>query len=196
MVHRWICAVLVGFAWDALACAAAEDTDYQIAGVDSALLAEALEARRRHVGDVIRERFVSIIDYRQPSGDPRYFLVDLEAGTADALLVAHGRGSDLDHDGYADQFSNVHGSKMSSLGSFVTGETYYGRHGLSLRLSGLEAQNDQARARAIVIHGADYVSTERQILGRSWGCPALSRAEAQRVIPLIAGGTFVYVLGP
>ena len=84
---------------------------------------------------------------------------------------------------------------MTSLGAFVTGRTYYGAHGLSLKLKGLSPQNDRAEERLIVIHGADYVSPARNVLGRSWGCPALERAVAERIIPLIKGGSFLYVVG-
>lgn len=175
--------------------AAAEKTR-PIDGIDPALLAEALEARDRHSGHVREARFITIIDYRKPSGEARFHLVDLHARNAEHLPVAHGMGSDVDHDGLAERFSNTPGSKMSSLGAFVTGATYHGRHGLSLRLHGLEPRNDQAEARAIVIHGADYVEPGRARLGRSWGCPALSQQAAARIIPILAGGSFVYVMGP
>ena len=71
------------------------------------------------------------------------------------------------------------GSKMTSLGTYVTAETYYGKHGLSLRLDGLDKENSRARERAIVIHGADYVTPDRTKMGRSWGCPALERKVAE-----------------
>ena len=145
--------------------------------------------------EVSVQRYVSIIDYRKPSSSPRYYLVDTQDMSAQAFLVAHGQGSDPNHDGYADRFSNIPDSKMSSLGAFVTLDPYYGAHGLSLRLKGLERRNDRAQQRLIVIHGADYVSSDRKRLGRSWGCPALAPDVAQRVIPLIKGGTFLYVVG-
>ncbi|MEL6725580.1 MAG: murein L,D-transpeptidase catalytic domain family protein [Pseudomonadota bacterium] len=179
-----------------LALDARSDAVPQIDGIASDLLTAALKSRTQFQQAVTDNRLMTIIDYRQPSGEPRFYLVDLQQETTEVLLVAHGRGSDPDHDGYADTFSNTPESKMSSLGAFVTGETYYGRHGLSLRLHGLEPQNDLAEARAIVIHGADYVSANRAILGRSWGCPALSQTQAKRIIPRIEGGTFVYVVGP
>jgi hypothetical protein len=109
-------------------------------------------------------------------------------------LVAHGRatGDDL-----ARSFSNRPGSLQSSLGTFLTGSVYHGRHGLSLRLRGLDpGVNDRAEARAIVIHGAPYVSAEAVAqlgrLGRSQGCPALSPTAAPRVIQLIRDGTIVF----
>ncbi len=166
-----------------------------IQNMNATLLNRALEARDAHASDIHNDRYMVVIDYRKPSSVPRFFLVDLQEETVENMLVAHGKGSDPDHDGMADKFSNTPDSKMTSLGSFVTGPTYYGRHGLSLRLIGLEKRNDKAEARAIVIHGAEYVDRGRKKLGRSWGCPALSNADAQRVIPLIKDGVFVYAVG-
>lgn len=160
-----------------------------------ALLEEALAAKADAVSEIRNDRYISVIDYRAASNVPRYFLIDTQDMSAEAFLVAHGKGSDPDHDGMADQFSNIEGSKMTSLGAFVTGATYYGQHGLSLKLKGLSPQNDLAEQRLIVIHGADYVSEGRAILGRSWGCPALQRDVAERIIPLIKGGTFIYAVG-
>ncbi|MEO1306080.1 MAG: murein L,D-transpeptidase catalytic domain family protein, partial [Pseudomonadota bacterium] len=131
----------------------------------------------------------------RPRGALRYFLVDTTDMSTETFLVAHGKGSDPDHDGMADRFSNIEGSKMTSLGAYVTGQTYYGMHGLSLKLKGLSPQNDRAEDRLIVIHGADYVSSDRPILGRSWGCPALERDIAERIIPLIKDGSFLYIVG-
>ena len=157
---------------------------------------EAMAAQQKYADEIGNDDYMVVIDYRRHSGEPRFFLVDMESGSAEAYLVSHGRNSDKDHDGIADAFSNVSGSKMSSLGTFVTAETYYGKHGLSLRMDGLERQNDAARARAIVIHGADYVTPKRTRMGRSWGCPALEQAVAQELIPKIADGVLVYTRGP
>jgi len=159
------------------------------------LLTEALAAKASAKSEILNDRYFTVIDYRVPSSVPRFFLIDTADMTAEALLVAHGRGSDPDYDGMADQFSNIEGSKMTSLGAFVTGKTYYGAHGLSLKLKGLRPQNDRAEERLIVIHGADYVNKDRAVLGRSWGCSALERDVAERIIPIIKGGTFLYVVG-
>ncbi len=159
------------------------------------LLDEALDSRDQHAGDVDNWRWVVIIDYHKPSSDERFFLVDTEAGTVETFLVAHGAGSDTNHDQYAEQFSNIPGSRMTSLGAYVTGQTYYGKHGLSLRLHGLERTNHKALERAIVMHGADYVAPGRK-LGRSWGCPAVERRHAERLISTIKHGAFFYVIGP
>ena len=163
--------------------------------VGDALLQEALIAKADAASEIANDRYFSVIDYRAPSNVARYFLIDTHDMSAEALLVSHGRGSDPDYDGMADRFSNIEGSNMSSLGAFVTGKTYYGQHGLSLKLKGLSPQNDLAEQRLIVIHGADYVHADRAVLGRSWGCPALERVVAERVIPLIKGGSFLYVVG-
>ncbi|MEM9179667.1 MAG: murein L,D-transpeptidase catalytic domain family protein [Pseudomonadota bacterium] len=160
-----------------------------------ALLREAMAAKADAKSEIGNDRYISVIDYRAPSNVPRYFLIDTSDMSAESFLVAHGRGSDPDYDGMADRFSNIEGSKMTSLGAFVTGKTYYGAHGLSLKLKGLSPQNNLAEKRLIVIHGADYVHAERKILGRSWGCPALERDVAERIIPLIKGGSFLYVVG-
>ena len=109
-------------------------------------------------------------------------------------LVAHGAGSGAK---FATQFSNVDASRQTSLGLFVTGGTYEGGNGYSLKLKGLEEGiNDRAEERHIVMHGAWYVSADhaRQygMLGRSWGCPALPQAEAKPVIDTIKGGSFVF----
>ena len=113
-------------------------------------------------------------------------------------LVAHGRESG---EVRAKRFSNEVGSRQSSLGLFRTAETYYGRHGYSLRLDGLEPGiNDRARERAIVMHGADYV-TEEVVdyfgrVGRSWGCPAVDPAVHRALIDEIRGGTAVFAWYP
>lgn len=191
-MSRWIRVALCLIALPASFAAA--KTAHDVMGDD--LWTEALAAHERYADEAVRDDEMVVIDYSLPSGEPRFYLVDLKAGTADAYLVSHGRGSDPDHDGIADTFSNVPGSKMSSLGTFVTAETYYGKHGLSLRLDGLENRNSAARERAIVIHGADYVTPARAKMGRSWGCPALERKVAERLIPKIANGVLVYTRGP
>jgi len=142
---------------------------------------------------------VTLIDYSLPSTERRLWVMDVQRG---ALLfhelVAHGK---LSGDDVATMFSNRPGSQQSSLGSFVTGETYAGRHGLSLRLRGLDpGLNDNAEEREIVVHGAPYVNQDvvRALgrLGRSLGCPAVRPEVASRIIQTIKDGTFVFAYYP
>ncbi|MEM5516920.1 murein L,D-transpeptidase catalytic domain family protein [Henriciella sp. AS95] len=172
---------------------ASAKTADQAMGTD--LWGEALAAKAAHQDRVKNDDMMIVIDYSKHSSEPRFFLIDMKTMQAEAFLVSHGRNSDKNHDGIADAFSNISGSKMTSLGTYVTAETYYGKHGLSLRLDGLDRENSRARERAIVIHGADYVTPTRAKMGRSWGCPALERDVAERLIPAIADGVLIYVRG-
>lgn len=139
--------------------------------------------------------FLAVIDYSLPSTRPRMWVIDVR--TREIVfeeLVAHGRNSGED---MATSFSNVVGSKQSSLGVFRADETYVGRHGYSLRLTGLEpGLNDRARERAIVIHGADYVGGDfvagHGRLGRSWGCPAVRPAVSRPIIDRLKNGGAVF----
>lgn len=184
------CALCAG--WEARAD---DDAGALASIVPAGLLGDALTARAYFLDQVRDLRRVTIIDYRRPSNERRMFMVDLESGTAEALLVAHGKGSDPDNDGWADQFSDILGSKMSSLGAYVTGEAYEGRHGVAVRLHGLEPSNLHAYERAIVIHGADYVDPSLEQMGRSWGCPAVEQRLATHVVESIADGTFLFIIG-
>jgi L,D-transpeptidase-like protein len=142
---------------------------------------------------------LTIIDYTLPSTARRLWVIDVAARrVVFNELVAHGAKSG---EIYAASFSNEPGSRRSSLGLFRTEDTYVGEHGESLRLSGLEpGVNDRAMERAIVMHGAPYVSptviAARGELGRSWGCPALERGVDRRVIERIKGGTALFAYYP
>ncbi len=134
---------------------------------------------------------LTVIDYRLPSTEPRLWVLDADGQVLFAERVAHGQGSGVE---VASAFSDQDGSHQSSLGLFVTGETYSGKHGYSLRLDGLEpGWNGRARERAIVVHGADYATEdfvrEHGRLGRSWGCPAVRPEISRPLIDSIAGGT-------
>lgn len=160
----------------------------------------ALEGYERIIaeGEIVPGSLLTIVDYRLPSTERRLFVYDPgQDMVLRTSLVAHGRNSGQN---LATRFGNEPDSKMSSLGFFVTGETYVGRHGYSLRLRGLEPGfNDKAMDRYIVIHGADYVSDEfgerHGRLGRSWGCPALPVESAREIIDLIKDGTCLFVFG-
>jgi hypothetical protein len=154
-------------------------------------------ARRQGLLDGFRH--LAVIDYSLPSTKPRLWVFDVARGKLlFQELVAHGRNTG---EQVAERFSNVEGSKMSSLGLFQTAETYYGSNGYSLRLRGLDAGfNDNALARAIVMHGAPYVSeaiVERVgRIGRSWGCPAVRQEVARTVIDTLKGGALIFAYYP
>lgn len=170
------------------------------AGLSPKALAAALDAvscaRGRGVsGTPGRDDVLTVIDYSLPSTQPRLWVLDLaRRKVLFHELVAHGAGSG---DIYATHFSNVNDSRSTSLGLFLTADTYEGGNGYSLKLKGLDAGvNDLAEARHIVMHGAWYVSPEHAQqfgrLGRSWGCPALPQADAKSVIDTVKGGSFVF----
>lgn len=142
---------------------------------------------------------LAVIDYSKPSTAKRMWVFDLRD---DRLLyaehVAHGQGTG---ENYARNFSNREGSHATSLGLFRTAETYHGGNGYSLRMDGLDPGfNDQARARAIVMHGAPYVdpaaAQARGRLGRSHGCPAVRSQVAREMIDSLKGGQFVFSYYP
>jgi hypothetical protein len=173
----------------------------QIPRSSHAALAASLQAWRRAVaaGAAMRSDVLTVIDYTRPSNEPRLFVIDVRRSRVRfAELVAHGRDSGGNA---AERFSNAEGSHMSSLGVFRAADAYRGEHGLSLHLDGLEPGfNDHARDRAIVIHGARYVSAEAVAalgrLGRSWGCPAVRPSFAKRLIDTIKDGSLIVAYYP
>ena len=142
---------------------------------------------------------LTVIDYSKPSTERRLWVFDLKAKElVYEELVAHGQGSGAN---MATKFSNENESHQTSLGLFVTRDTYVGKNGYSLRLDGLDrGVNDRARERAIVMHGAPYVSDAfvkaNGRLGRSWGCPAVSDAVAKKLIDVVKGGGLVFSYYP
>ncbi|MEN0057336.1 MAG: murein L,D-transpeptidase catalytic domain family protein [Bdellovibrio sp.] len=140
------------------------------------------------------QKYVSVINFGQSSKEKRFYIINMETGAVWSLHVAHGKGSDANHDGWADVFSNISGSNASSIGVYRAAETYYGSHGLSLRLDGLSTTNSKARSRAIVIHGASYVQEANVIQGRSWGCPAVSMDNIASVVNYLKGGSMIYAV--
>jgi len=156
------------------------------------LKASALEyylANRDKIGNL---RYIGVLDFSRHSSVARFYIADVETGGVKAVHVAHGSGSDPDHDGFADIFSNKNNSNASSLGFYLTGEIYTGKHGRSMRLHGLSATNSNAYERAVVIHAAAYVRDEAVKQGRSWGCPAVSTANRDHVINALKGGALIY----
>jgi hypothetical protein len=142
---------------------------------------------------------LAIVDYTRPSQERRLWIFDLQQKKVlFEEFVAHGKGSGLD---VPDEFSNHEGSHQTSLGLFVTDETYQGGNGYSLRLRGLSGQlNDRALERRIVMHGARYVDPEKARrfgrLGRSYGCPAVRPQVARPIIDTLKEGQFLYAYGP
>lgn len=137
------------------------------------------------------KRYIVVIDFKQHNSKERFYLIDMEDGRVDTYLTAHGKNSDPDFDGYATKFSNTPDSLMTSLGFYLTAETYYGEHDYSLRLDGLSTTNSNVRARAIVIHGASYVRNI-PLIGRSFGCPALDESHSTTVIDMIKNGALIF----
>lgn len=146
--------------------------------------------------------YAAIVDYKKVSTQRRFYLIDLRSGAVEKHLVSHGKGSGKGL--IAAQFSNRDNSRQTSLGLYVTGSTYYGKYGRSLRLFGLDKSNDNAYVRDIVMHQAHYASegfpfainkkTKKPYgrLGLSWGCPALSPSVGQRLISALKDGALLY----
>lgn len=155
-----------------------------------------LDAFQTHGALISKRRMMAIADFSIASASPRFHLLNVEDGQSEALLVAHGRGSDPDHSGWVQNFSNVPGSLATSSGAYLVGESYIGKYGLSRRLIGLDPENDQAEARAIVIHPAWYVSEsiarEQGKLGRSQGCFAFSETDISQVLWQLPTGSLIY----
>jgi len=190
---------------------------FPASGVESSLILEqtrylrpevlelALEAYEQADDDGhVRREVLTIIDYELPSYQQRLWVIDMLSGRVlHQEWVAHGMGRPRGSGGTMEEalsFSNARGTLKSSLGLFVTAETYIGRHGYSLKLDGLEEDvNDHARERLIVLHGAEYVSEDRaedHLVGRSWGCPAVRPAIAKNLIDAIKEGAVLWIYYP
>lgn len=163
-------------------------------GIDPQLFARAKAALDSH--KVWPRDSIGIADFSQPSSEPRFHVVDLMNGTVESHLVAHGRGSDPDHSGWLQRFSNRFGSNATSEGTYVTDEYYHGKYGLSMRVRGLDWTNYNAEPRAIVIHNAWYAEPEmiqlHGMLGRSEGCFAMPKTSQYAVMSKLAGGRMIY----
>lgn len=148
-------------------------------------------------GKIANADILTVCDFTQPSDNKRLYIIDVR--NFKVLLntyVAHGKNSGVE---YASRFSNRPRSLESSLGFYITKGTYFGKHGLSLRLSGQDKGfNDRAESRAIVVHGATYIGDEWKggKMGRSFGCPAVPAQLAPKVINLIKDGTTLFIYHP
>jgi len=196
--------LLVPNAIDASASVSFARADFDstsIGNIETDVFAMALDAASCAVrtGAVSAPETLTVIDYSKPSSERRLWVFDLKAKElVYEELVAHGQGSGAN---MATQFSNEDESHQTSLGLFVTRDTYVGKNGYSLRLDGLDrGVNDRARDRAIVMHGAPYVSEQfvkaNGRLGRSWGCPAIGAGVAKQMIDRVKGGGLVFAYYP
>jgi len=153
----------------------------------------------RSLGKLANVQYLTIADFSKPSNEERLFIIDLNImQVVVKSLVAHGRNSGVK---MANQFSNRYASFQSSLGFYITGGIYKGKHGASLELEGVEKGiNDQAKDRAIVIHGADYVSNkliqQQGYIGRSLGCPAVPNNQVAKIINTIKGASCLFIYAP
>ena len=164
--------------------------------IDSRIVARARAAFDRHRSALNHIDVVGIVDFAKASAEPRFFLLDTASGRVSRHLVAHGRGSDPEHTGFLQRFSNVPGSYATSSGGYVTSEYYPGRYGRAMRVRGLDYTNSNAESRAIVIHSAWYaepqVAAMQGRLGRSEGCFAFSYQSLQEVLARLGPGRFIY----
>lgn len=175
------------------------DFSGDIDGMNEQVLEDALKAyscaRKRGLD---KKEMLTVIDYSKPAVEPRLWVIDLKhLHVKYNELVAHGENSG---DMTATKFSNQEGTHESSIGTYLTANSYYGHDGIALRLQGLEPGfNDNAMSRAIVIHGAKYVSEQRVMnegrIGRSFGCPAVPKGDAKKTINAIKNGTLVFAYG-
>ncbi len=142
---------------------------------------------------------LTIIDFTVSSAKDRLYVINLKTGDVlMALPVTHGKGSGSDSP-WATKFSNKPNSLQSSIGVFVTKKTYYGQHGYSLRIKGLESSNNNVESRAVVVHAASYASPGfikmAQRAGTSWGCFAVDPNANKKLISYIQNGTVMYAYG-
>jgi len=152
----------------------------------------------RNTGALSNSDVLTVVDFSQTSRKKRMYIIDV--AHREVLMntyVAHGKNTGLD---MAASFSNTHESLQSSLGFYVTKGTYFGKHGLSLKLDGREKGiNNNAESRAVVLHGAEYIGEHRKgssYMGRSFGCPAVPQAEVDKIIRLIKNGTMLFIYHP
>ena len=172
-----------------------DDTDLEYAPFEKALKGYL---KLQKEGQISENSYLTVIDMSISANRNRFFLIDVKnEKIIHKSIVAHGRNSGGE---FAKYFSNKIGSFKSSIGFYRTAETYQGKHGLSLRLDGLEYSNNNARKRAIVIHAADYVSSvfiqKNGRLGRSLGCPSLPQKDYDQIVHKIKNGSLLFIYYP
>ena len=160
------------------------------------ILTIAARERDRAGKRLWRTDVVGVADFARPSSLPRFHFANLENGTVRSFLVAHGRGSDPEHSGFLQNFSNRNGSEATSRGAYLTAEWYNGKYGTSIRLLGLDGDNSQALGRAIVMHPANYCTPAHIAqfgkLGRSEGCFAMSPEQFNEALWHLSGGRLLF----
>jgi len=194
--RRW----LLGAALSGVVSAVARPAFTHMGGVAGSvapgLLRRALDVLELHDDLIAHRDFLGIADFSLPSRSPRFHLLNLGDGSVRSHWVAHGRGSDPGHTGWLERFSNEPRSNATSAGAYRTDVSYLGAHGHSMRLEGLDPTNSNAAARAIVVHGAWYVSEEIigrcGMLGRSEGCFAIAHASLEEVLTRLGPGRLIY----
>lgn len=180
----------------ALGCTGAFADDLQ-----HLLPASAASGIREQLQDDQHQHF-AVVDYARHSSQRRFLLFERDSlRLVHSYRVSHGRGSDPDHDGYADSYSDAEGSQASSLGVFRSSTVYKSEergHGLSMRLLGLSDSNANAEQRAIVLHARDYMEEDfvrRQgVAGRSHGCLVLAGADRDQAIAALRGGALIFAV--
>lgn len=160
------------------------------------LFPRAMAALDLHADRIAHRDRIGVVDFSQPSREPRFHLVDIASGAVSSHLVSHGSGSDPGRSGWLQRFSNQPDSNASSRGAFLTAAEYTGKHGRSRRLVGLDASNDMAEPRAIVIHAANYVSeamaAAQGLIGRSQGCFAFADSALGEIMDLLGPGRLIF----
>ncbi len=162
--------------------------------VPQAALKRALKYLQDNPNDVRNKDYVTVVDFTAASTKKRMYVVDTRSGAVEAYFSAHAKNSG---ENYATQFSNTDDSNMSSVGIYLTGDEYDGEHGRSMYLHGKESTNSNAYSRAIVMHGADYVSQDfidqNGRLGRSLGCPAVELRYKDELVKKLEDGSVFYI---
>lgn len=161
-------------------------------GIPADLKRKAMEYFNTNSGRIQNKRYIGVVDFSRHSSQDRFWILDVQSGAEHAMHVAHGTGSDPDGDGYATRFSNVPNSRASSLGFYLTGDLYTGKHGKSMRLHGLSSTNSNALSRAVVLHDSNYVREGNYRAGRSFGCLAVANSEIGKALASLRGGALIY----
>jgi hypothetical protein len=166
----------------------------QAGRIPAAALQIAFDYYQSHQDQIANKNYLTIVDFNLPSTEKRMHIIDMQTGKVEDLYVAHGKNTG---NNFATAFSNKEGSNQSSLGLYLAGEEYIGKHGLSMRLDGVDPSNDNARKRDIVLHGATYVSEEfikkQGRLGRSSGCLAVEQPLSARIVKQLQGKSVILV---